>query len=68
MHSENLKLGVFYVMLPHVKLMMSVLKEERRCMDVNGRTKNLVTSFQHWHKAYLFHALLFYIVNTFLHT
>jgi hypothetical protein len=36
-----------YFMLPHVKLMMPVLKEERRCVDVNGHMKNLVSSFRH---------------------
>ena len=35
-----------YFMLPHVKLMIPVLKEERRCVDVNGHMKNLVCSFQ----------------------
>jgi len=34
-----------YFMLRHVKLMMPVLKEERRCLDVNGHMKNLVCSF-----------------------
>jgi len=33
-------------MLHHVKFMMPLLKEERRCLDVNGRMKNLVCSFQ----------------------
>lgn len=35
-----------YFMLPHVKLMMPVLKKESSCVDVNNLIKGLVSSFQ----------------------
>ena len=54
-----------HFMLPHIKLMMPLLKKERSCVDMNSHMKSLVSSFQQWHKAYLFHAQPFYRVNTF---